>query len=93
MAIFVNGVDCTIDSVTGKPTKVNPYLEGVFESGNYHVFHLDIAQYAMYQFNCNVQITLFDGTGSIDAVSNEGGIRFISYSFPCKKIDNFDLKK
>ena len=47
----------------------------------------------MYEFNYNVQITLLDGTESIDAVLNKYVTKFISYSFPCNKIDNFDLKR
>ena len=89
---FVKVADGTIESVSGRPTNENPYFKGVFKDGNYGVFYPDIAQSAMYEFNHNVQITLFDGTESIDAELNEDGIRFMAYSFTCKKIDNFILK-
>ena len=51
---FANGADCTIESVTGRPTKEDPYFKGVFEYGDYGVVHPDIAQSTMYKFNYSV---------------------------------------
>ena len=90
---FVNGADCTNESVSGKPTKENPYFKGVFKYGNHGVVHPDIAQRANYKFNYNFKITLLDGTESVGAVLNKDGTKCISYSFPCNKIDKFDLKR
>ena len=69
------------------------YFKGVFKYGNHGVVHPDIAQSANYKFNYNFKITLLDGTESVGAVLNKDGTKCISYSFPCNKIDKFDLKR